>query len=86
MRNIIVFITAIAMTGCATVPEGTYTTSRSEVQQKNSQAKTIVTSLLVLGATLAIANKVADDNRNKQCKNDKFLYRGVGNDRYYVCP
>ncbi len=85
MRNIIVLITAIAMTGCATVPEGTYTTSRSEVS-RNDQTKKLVTSLLILGATIAVANKVADDNRNKQCKNDKLLYRGVGNDRYFVCP
>ena len=83
MRKFPVLLLSMLLTGCATVP----TTQQSDEQQyKNTQGKQLVTSLLVLGAVLYVANEVADKNRNKQCANDKFLYRGTSGQRLYVCP
>jgi hypothetical protein len=84
MRKLIVLTTLMSLTGCATVPTTQQDTDKQEYQ--NTQGKQLVTSLLVLGAVLYVANEVADKNRNKQCANNKFLYRGTGGQRLYVCP
>jgi hypothetical protein len=79
MRNLIILASAVAMTGCAAVPQQT------QQKTKTEHVKTLVQSLVVLGAIAYVANEVGDKNRNKQCANGNVIYRGVGNDRYYVC-
>jgi starvation-inducible outer membrane lipoprotein len=85
MRKVIILVSAFAMTGCATIPQHNVQHTTQE-KTKQYHATQLVQSLLILGAVAYVANEVADKNRNKQCTNGKVLYRGVGNERYFVCP
>jgi uncharacterized lipoprotein YehR (DUF1307 family) len=86
MRKFIVLLSAISLTACTTIPQTTNVGSKEEVQQyKQNQAINLITALAVLGAGAYVINKVADDNRNKQCQNNKILYQGLGTKRLYIC-
>ena len=81
MRNLIILASAIAMTGCATVPSA----QQPQQKTKSDHVKTLVQSLVVIGAIAYVANEVADKNRNKQCANGAVIYKTVGNQRYAIC-
>lgn len=83
MRKLSIVFLSILSTGCATVPTSQQT---DEQQYRSNQGKQLVTSLLMLGAVLYVANEVADSNRNKQCVGNKILYQGVSKDSLHICP
>lgn len=82
MRNIIVLLTAIAMTGCATVPQQTMTP-----EQKREQTKKLVVTVATLAVVLAVGGALGKENQKSKCANNRA---GFWVDNYsgkvYACP
>lgn len=75
MRNIIIGITAIALTGCATTPD--------QKQQNMDNAKMIIGTV----ALIAIAGAVGASQHKSKCANNRAgFYRDNVSGNVYTCP
>lgn len=75
MRNIIILLSGIALTGCSSVPE------------QREQQKQLVKTVATVAVVFVVAGALGKDNQKNKCDNNRAgFWQDPYSKRIYTCP